>query len=111
MNAFSIHFSGRVMSVKRLSPSSMNEKRNDGLWRIRCVLPLKDSNRSFPLLSSGIQGSGTLIYINILADHNLQFGVDQWGYGGGLSEEVSADPDKEHVVEILIGPLARSESW
>jgi hypothetical protein len=111
MNPFSTRFSGRIISVKRLRPSSTSEKRNDGLWRIRCVLPLKDSNRSFPLLSSGIQGSGTLIYINILADHNLEFGVDQWGYGGGLSGEVSADPVKEHDIEFLIGPLARSESW
>jgi len=111
MNPFSTHFSGRVISSRRLPPTSMSEKSNDGLWRIRCVLPLQDANRSFPLLSSGIQGSGTLIYINVLANHNFRLGTDQWGYGGDLSGEVSAAPDKEHVIEVLIGPLARNESW
>jgi hypothetical protein len=111
MNPFSTRFSGRVISSKRLPPPPISEKRNDGLWRIRCILPLQDANRSFPLLSSGIQGSGTLIYINVLANHHFRFGIDQWGYGGGLSAEVSAAQGKEHVIEILIGPLARDESW
>jgi hypothetical protein len=111
MNPFETRFSGRVLSVARLPPPQLMENENNGLWRISCDFPMERPNTNFPLLSSGITGSGTLIYLNVLPGNRVRFGVDEWGYGGGFSEALEPPPGSGHVVEILIGPLAWRAKW
>jgi hypothetical protein len=111
MNPFKTEFSGRIFSATRLRPPVLMENENNGLWRIRCAFPMDQPNRSFPLLSAGIMGSATLIYLNVLPGNSFRFGVDEWGYGGGFSGVLKSTPEAEHTVEILIGPLARKTKW
>lgn len=111
MNPFKTEFSGRILSATRLPPPVVAERENDGLWRIRCVFPQQQLGTGFPLLSMGIEGSGTLIYLNVLPDSHIRFGLDEWGYGGGLSTALKSPPGSTHVVEILIGPLATNSTW
>jgi hypothetical protein len=110
MNPFKTQFSGRILSATRLPPPMTTEKQNDGLWRIHCVFPLQP-NASYPLLSGGVEGSGTLIYLTTLPNNRVQFGLDEWSIGGGLSEALPSVPGVMHTVEILIGPLAKNAKW
>jgi len=41
----------------------------------------------------------------------VRFGVDEWSVGGGLSPLIPVQPNEVHVVEILVGPLARAAHW
>jgi hypothetical protein len=109
MNLFRPEFSGLILSARRLPPPVFME--NNGLWRIRCVFPLDHPGRNFPLLSSGVAGSGTLVYLNVLAGNQVRFGVDEWNLGGGLSDSFMVSPQSEHVVEIFVGPLAKGATW
>jgi hypothetical protein len=84
---------------------------NSGLWRFRCALPLKMTNQAFPILSAGIAGSGTIVYVKILPDSQLRMGVDEWGIGGEISGPVRVEDLPEHVIEVFVGPLARSKAW
>jgi hypothetical protein len=111
MNPFKTEFSGRILSAKRLPATVLAETHNNGLWRIRCTFPQSQSSVSYPLLSTGVGGSGTLVYLNALPAGGIRFGVDEWGYGGGLSAEVKSAPGSEHEIEILIGPLATRYDW
>jgi hypothetical protein len=111
MNPYKTEFSGQIVSATRLPSAEVAEKENDGLWRIRCAFPEQRLQASFPLLSAGLEGSGTLIFISRLPDNQVQFGLDEWGYGGGLSPAVKPAIRSTHVVEILIGPLAARERW
>jgi hypothetical protein len=108
MSEFKTEFSGRIVSAKRLPPPFAAETRNDGLWRIRCTFPERRANMNFPLLSAGEEGSGTMVYLNVLPGNRVRFGLDEWGYGGGLSPELATGPASSHEVELLIGPLAAS---
>jgi hypothetical protein len=112
MTLFGRTFSGKILSAARLPPPPPPVVRvNDGLWRIRCVFPTQAANRQFPLLSSGITGSGTLITLGVLPGNRIRFGVDEWGLGGPASDVIAVDPDKEHVVEVFVGRLAALNTW
>jgi hypothetical protein len=108
----SMYFSGRIISSRRLPPPEpMVEGGSNGLRRIRCIFPMQSVGSNYPVLSWGVSGNGTLVYVNILPGARIRFGVDEWGYGSGLSEPVSIDPAAEHTVEIFIGTLARRADW
>ncbi len=111
MSPYGTDFSGRILSATRLAPRARAETESNGLWRIACTFPPSQAQAGFPLLSAGIAGSGTLVYLSVLPDNRVRFGVDEWGLGGSLSDAVTAAPQPEHVVEILIGPLAGSAKW
>jgi hypothetical protein len=112
LTLFGTAFTGNIFSVKRPEPPPPEAvPANNGLWRIRCVLPVQLPNRRFPLLSLGLTGSGTLIFVTTLPNNRLSFGDDEWGNGGTNSGIVSADGQKEHVIEVFIGPLAGATDW
>jgi hypothetical protein len=111
MSPYGTDFSGRILSATRLAPRARAETESNGLWRIACTFPPSQAQAGFPLLSAGIAGSGTLVYLSVLPDNRVRFGVDEWGLGGSLSDAVTAAPQPEHVVEVLIGPLAGRAKW
>jgi hypothetical protein len=84
---------------------------NNGLWRIRCVLPLQSVNTNFPVLSAGITGRGTLVYANMLPGNQVALGFDEWSIGGSVSNPIKVSDRTEHEIEVYIGALAQSMSW
>ena len=111
MNPCRTDFSGRILSQERLPPTSPADREQTGLCRIRCVLPFQLPNMSFPLLSSGAAGSGTLVYLSVLPGNRVRFGADEWSIGGGLSDVLTPSPQPEHVIEFLVGSLASGTPW
>ncbi len=111
MNPYMTEFSGRILSATRLPPTAVAESDNSSLWRLRCAFPRSQANMSFPLLSAGVEGSGTMIYLNALPEDHYQFGLDEWGYGGGQSPTFKSDQGSAHVVEFLFGPIATGSRW
>jgi hypothetical protein len=105
-------FSGKIIAMRRLTipPPQADEKFN-GVRRILCIFPMKMLGSNFPVLSWGVNGNGTLVYVSILPEGRIRFGVDEWGYGSGNSEPVSVEPFAEHTIEIFIGTLASQADW
>ena len=89
MNPCRTDFSGQVLSMARLPPATLVDPEQTGLCRIRCVLPLARADMSFPLLSSGPAGSGTLVYLRILSGNRVRFGADEWSDRGRASRTPS----------------------
>jgi hypothetical protein len=112
MSPAKMSFDGQVTLSERLAPPEPQaDAGSDGLWRIRCVFPVQYPGSAYPVLSSGVTGNGTLVYVTMLPGNRIQFGIDEWGYGGGLSGPLDAAPQSEHTVEIFIGTLARRTHW
>jgi hypothetical protein len=112
MSRSRMDFSGKVVAVERLAPPPPEkEASSNGLWRIRCRFPMQALNANFPVLSSGVSGSGTLVYVNIMPENRIRFGIDEWGSGGGYSKPADVDPLSEHTIEIFIGTLASRATW
>jgi hypothetical protein len=106
MNPNRTDFSGQILSQARLPPTGLPERVQTGVYRIRCELPAGLPNMSFPILSSGATGSGTLVYLSVLPGNQVRFGADEWSIGGGLSEALTPSPQPQHVIELLLGPVA-----
>jgi len=112
MSPARIDFSGSIVSARRLPPPAAGAfSDNRGLWRIRCVFPMDKPSRNFPLLSSGVTGKGTLVFVNVASAGAIRFGVDEWSVGGGTSDALEVAPQTEHTIEIFIGTLADRASW
>jgi hypothetical protein len=111
MNPYKTDFSGQILSRARLPPTSLADIEQTGLCRIRCVLPFQLPDKSFPLLSSGAAGSGTLVYLSVLSGNRVRFGADEWSIGGGHSDVLTPSPQAEHVIELLVGSLASETPW
>jgi len=112
MSPARMRFSGKIVAARRLAPPAPEKDiGRNGLWRIRCVLPMQAVSHSFPILASGVTGNGTLVYVSVLPDNQIRFGLDEWGYGGGYSNPVSVDPQAEHTIEIFIGMFASRAPW
>jgi hypothetical protein len=106
MNPFRTDFSGQILSQARLPPTGLPDRVQTGLSRIRCELPLQQASMSFPILSSGAAGSGTLVYLSVLSGGRVCFGVDEWSIGGSHSEPLTPLVQPQHVIELLVGPIA-----
>jgi hypothetical protein len=111
MNPYRTAFTGRILSDRRLPPAQLLTRENNGLWRIRCEFPLDHPGLVFPLASVGTTGSGTMVFLSVLPDNRVRLGVDEWSIGGGLSPVIAVRPNENHLVEILVGPLARAARW
>jgi len=111
MNPFKTEFTGRILSQTRLPPPTLLDKRQTGLCRIRCVFPMDRPGTNFPLVALGETGSGTLLYVSVVPGDKVRFGVDEWSIGGGISEAIAASPQSDHLIEVLIGPLAAGTKW
>jgi len=105
-------FTGKIASLERLPPQPPVVARlSNGLWRIRCVFPMRRPNVNYPVLAIGLAGSGTLFFVDVQQDNRVQFGVDEWGYGAQRSGTFAATPDDEHEIDLFVGPLAKIEEW
>jgi hypothetical protein len=112
MSLMRMNFSGKILSFRRLPPPAPeNLSSSNGLWRIKCVFPVQYPGNNYPVLSSGVTGAGTLVFVSMLADNQIRFGVDEWGLGEGSSGPLRVDPLSEHTVEIFIGTLAKRAIW
>lgn len=105
-------FSGKILGSTRLPPREpAADLGSNGLCRLRCVFPMQLVGRYYPLLSSGVTGRGTLLFVSVLPAGRIQFGVDEWGAGASLSEPLRVEPEAEHTVEVFIGTLAGNTRW
>jgi hypothetical protein len=111
MNPYRTLFQGKILSQRRTPPPPVMAQKRNGLVKINCTFPLGHPQLSFPLVSAGQTGSGTLIYLNVLPGNRVRFGADEWNLGGGMSGAIDCVPGAAHEVEIFIGTLARQASW
>ena len=112
MSLMRMNFSGKILEFRRLPPPPpVNESSANGLWRIKCAFPVQFPGNNYPVLSSGVTGAGTLVFVSMLPDNRIRFGIDEWGLGGASSAPLSVEPLSEHTVEIFIGTLAKRANW
>lgn len=113
--AFKNDFSGKILSWRR-APELMPvpPKIEYGPVRIELKFPAFAGVASEPLVCSGEQGKGDLVYVHYDNDHTVSFGHDNWGGGGRTSDPVTVDYNEPHIVEIDYGalyPAADDAAW
>jgi hypothetical protein len=112
MTPYKRTFTGQILGVHRLPPPPPEViPKDNGLWRLRCLFPTQAPNRRYPMLSLGLTGEGTLLYVTVFPNNRVSFGMDEWGVHGDNSTVLTVDPTVEHVVEVFIGSLAENADW
>jgi hypothetical protein len=116
-------FSGRFLSVSAVPPDRVlsalgnHLSQSQGFWApyvgaIRLELKFAPDKLgvSVPLISSGTQGAGDLLFAQFIAKGLFRLGFDHWGQNAIYSKPVHIDPDRPHVIVISYGSLYPAET-
>lgn len=102
-------FSGRVLYSTRLpiSPLKSDQGSSPEYGTIRLVLrfPSGKPGTSEPLVESGLQNAGDIIYVTYENDWQITLGLDHWGHMGRKTTTLPIDYSVNHVLEIQMGSL------
>ncbi|MDD2762716.1 MAG: hypothetical protein PHE83_01945 [Opitutaceae bacterium] len=96
-------FNGPKLEGERLP--SFPPAAGRGALYLTLQLPAERVGRREPLLVTGRNGAGDLVYIGYPDATHVQIGFDHWKVGGPLSEPIPVLPGLDLEVEISLGPL------
>jgi hypothetical protein len=71
-----------------------------GSLRMVIKLPFMKTGRNEPLLATGVNGRGDLIYVTYLDGGHIQVAHDKWNFGGAKSGPIAVDYTRVQTVEI-----------
>jgi hypothetical protein len=100
---FAEPFSGRILSWRRLPVDLTAPER--GPVHLTVTFPPFTGIRSEPLVSTGANSRGDLVYVRYEGPASVSFGVDHWGYGSALSSPLPVDFAQEHAIDVSFGAL------
>jgi hypothetical protein len=102
-------FSGQILTTGRLPITPLETARQTGpeYGAIRLVLRFPDNKPgvSEPLVVSGVQGAGDLIYVQYVDNRQISLGLDHWGHMGLRTTWLPVDYSVNHIMEIQMGAL------
>lgn len=102
-------FSGQVIATSRRPIAPLPKAQTDGpeYGAVRLVLRFPDNKPGVtePLLVTGVQSAGDIVYVRYENNWQIRLGLDHWGHPGSLSGWLPIDYSVNHVVEIQMGAL------
>lgn len=102
-------FAGQILSVERLlitpPPVALINGPEYGALRMVLRFPENKPGISEPLLGSGVQHAGDLVYVHYESNWQISIGLDHWGYPGLRTAWLPIDYSVNHVLEIQTGAL------
>ncbi len=76
-----------------------------GALRLRLRFPKVHGRDSEPVVTTGIEDAGDMLYVGYPDASHVRFGFDHWFYGGPITPPIAVDYSKEHTVEVSMGSL------
>jgi hypothetical protein len=104
---------GFAGSISGLEPGKSSEM-DRGVWlpriRARDLIELrlkfsKVTNSAEPITATGTDGLGDIVFVRRVAPGHVVFGHNHWGQEPELGPIVALDDDREHVLQVALGPL------
>lgn len=102
------NFSGSLGPAVRLpvtAPATARPSARYGPIRIELHFPRDRTGAREPLLATGVEQAGDLVYVSYDNDRELRIGLDHWGHPGVISPPLAIDYGASHVLEITSGAL------
>jgi hypothetical protein len=81
-----------------------------GAIALELQLPAQGVDQRWPLVSTGVSGTGDLIYLEVLPDGRMRLGHDNWGGGLWLTQPFAVDRSRVHRLVVQMAPLADARS-
>jgi hypothetical protein len=110
-------FTGKILSSARLPITPPDRQTltavDYGAVRLKLVLPLDRAGQREPLIASGVNQAGDLVFVHYENATHVRIGFDHWGRGGPLSDPIPVDYTTPQIVEIALGSLypPAADSW
>ncbi len=101
-------FSGTIANIERRGiPEAAVVRTGFETGPVRLVAHLPEFRAIVgqPLVSTGVHGSGDLVYVLYLGPGKARFGHDCWNYGLFETEPVLYDPNEDQVIEVDMNSL------
>lgn len=102
-------FRGQIMSAVRRpwSPTKQGASIGSGVGPalVRVRFPNGHIGVSEPLISTGPEGAGDILFVRYSGPDRVQFGHDNFGGGSIVSREITTDFSRAHDLEIEFGSL------
>lgn len=76
-----------------------------GRLKLRLRFPPNRWPQSEPLLTTGVNEAGDILYVIYLDKEHIRIGFDHWFKGGPVTPPIPLDFAREHEVEISLGSL------
>ena len=76
-----------------------------GTLHMIVTFPEHKDGRSEPLLTTGRNGAGDIVYVTYLDKDHVRIGFDHWGGGGAISPPVEIDYSVPHEIWITLSTL------
>lgn len=101
-------FSGNILSSEFLGihrADAPPSAPGTGPVRLQVVLPRVDESPGLPLISTGTNGAGDLVFVRITEPGRAVLGHDNWGSPAAITQEFSFEPGEPHTIAIEMGSL------
>jgi hypothetical protein len=98
-------FTGKVLSVRRLSEADFERPRPGGV-RLRITLTPSMANRTFPLVATGKAKAGDLLFFRVGENGSITLGYDHWGDALRLSPEIPFGFGQPRSLELWVPATA-----
>ncbi len=101
-------FSGRVAGARQVPVDSLPPLTKDGSYgavEMSINFPYYRSGTQEPLVLTGVQGAGDLVYVRYVDPSHVMFGFDHWGVGGFLGGPIEIDYGQTHRLKIAFQSL------
>jgi hypothetical protein len=101
-------FSGRVVGTRQVSVDTLPPLSKDGSYGavdMSVNFPYYRSGTQEPLVVTGVEGAGDLIYVRYVDPSHVMFGFDHWGIGGIQGDPIEIDYGQTHRLKISFKSL------
>lgn len=106
-------FTGRILAQRRLGldrAEAAGFESSTGPVRLTLRFPPRSGDEGLPLVATGTQGGGDLVFAQLLEDNRVRFGHDSFGAGAIVSAPTSIDLAQDQVLDIEMGSLYPAEA-
>jgi len=102
-------FSGQIVRSQRtaIQPPVSAAISTSVYGALRLVLrfPTGRTGIQEPLVVTGVQNAGDILYVQYASDRRVAIGLDHWGHRGYLTDWLPVDYSVNHTLEIHLGSL------
>jgi hypothetical protein len=108
--AFRVRFTGQILDRKHADSTQTIFPVEAGPLKVSVKLPPFGGKRNEPLVCTGVNGKGDLLFVTYLDEHHVSLTLDHWAYGGPKSAPVEVAYEYVQNFEISLGSFYPLES-
>lgn len=111
-SAFGKQFTGTIHRIERASgpTGSSMPSAQYGAVELALRFPQEATGKHEPLVVTGVEGKGDILYVTYLGENEIRLTLDHWGIGALASPPIELNLGLVHILQIEMGSLYGPEN-